>query len=442
MIRCFLPLLLFLMLPLTAGATSTVGYYRFPAIHGDTVVFTAEGDLWRVGVEGGVAQRLTTHHGVESHATISPDGTLIAFSAQYEGPTEVYTMPLAGGLPVRRTYAGEGASVVGWTPDGKVLYSTRHYSTLPNTQLVMADVQSGSHAVVPLNQASDGVYGPDGHTLFFVRLPFQGSHTKRYKGGTAQNLWRFAEDQPEAVPLTADYAGTSKAPMWWDGRVYFASDRDGTMNLWSMDETGGGLIQHTVHKGWDVKSPDLHGGRIVYQLGADLHHFNIASGQDRTLPITLSSDFDQTREKWIKKPMDYLSGVHLSPEGDRAVLTSRGRVFVAPVKQGRLVEATRNRGVRYRNARFMPDGKTILMLSDETGEMEFWTVPANGIGRPEILTRDGSVFRYGGALSPDGKWRLTWDLQTPLKDSSSIQRPLLQSGHQEPCGSHTGLRCL
>jgi len=45
----------------------------------------------------------------------------VAFSASYEGPTEVYTMPASGGLPTRRTFEG-GALVAGWTPDGKVLY--------------------------------------------------------------------------------------------------------------------------------------------------------------------------------------------------------------------------------------------------------------------------------------------------------------------------------
>jgi tricorn protease len=110
------------------------GYYRFPATYGQTIVFTAEGDLWEVGIEGGTARRLTTHPGEEMHAAFSPDGKTIAFSANYEGPTEVYTMSATGGLPSRRTFEGN-ANVVGWTPDGKILYSTRRYSTLPGTEL-------------------------------------------------------------------------------------------------------------------------------------------------------------------------------------------------------------------------------------------------------------------------------------------------------------------
>ncbi len=392
-----------MLLPGT-GASSTLGYYRFPAIHKDTIVFTAEGDLWTVGTGGGTAQRLTTHHGVESHAAISPDGTMLAFSAQYEGPTEVYTMPFGGGLPERRTHWGERCLVVGWTPDGEVIYNTQHYSTLPSTQLATVDIEQDEHSAIPLSQAADGAFDPSGTTLFFTRFASQGSHTKRYKGGTAQNIWRFAEDEPEAVPLTGDYPGTSRTPMWWQGRVYFASDRDGTMNIWSINEEGGDLRQHTFHKGWDVRSPSLHAGRIVYQVGADLHLFDIAVDDDRSIPITLASDFDQTRDKWVKKPVDYLTSSHISPDGDRLVLTARGRVFVAPAEQGRLAEVTRDEGVRYRNARFMPDGETILVLSDKTGELEFWEIPARGLGEPRQLTDDGHVFRFAGVPSPDDKW--------------------------------------
>jgi tricorn protease len=403
-----MPLTLSLALLLAAAAApatnAAVGYYRFPAIHGDTVVFGAEGDLWQVPRSGGVAWRLTSHPADEEYPAISADGTTLAFSAAYEGPMEVYTMPLAGGPPVRRTFDGGGAPVVGFAPDGAVVYSTRRYSTLPDAQLLRLDLRTGARAPVPLAQAADGCWTPDGLTVFFTRLPFQGSHTKRYRGGTAQNIWKYTDGAAEAVPVTADFAGTSKGPMWWSGRVYFLSDRDGTMNVWSMDEDGKDLRQHTHHQGWDADQASLSEGRIVYKLGADLHVLDLASGQDGALDIRLSSDFDQERETWVKKPMDYLTGVALSPKGDRVALTARGQVFVAPARQGRLVEVTRGAGVRYRRATFLPDGKGLVALSDASGEVELWKLPANGVGQPEQLTRDATVLRWEAVPSPDGKW--------------------------------------
>jgi tricorn protease len=403
-----MPLMLSLALLLGAAATpsngAAVGYYRFPAIHGDTIVFGAEGDLWQVPRSGGVAWRLTSHPADEEYPALSADGTTLAFSAAYEGPMEVYTMPLAGGPPVRRTFDGGGARIVGFAPDGAVVYATRRYSTLPDTQLFRLDLRTGARTPVPLAQAADGCWTPDGRTLFFTRLPFQGSHTKRYQGGTAQNVWKLTDGAAEAVPVTADYAGTSKNPMWWGGRVYFLSDRDGTMNVWSMDEDGHDLRQHTRHQGWDADQASLSDGRIAYKLGADLHVLDLASGEDAALDVRLSSDFDQERETWVKKPMDYLTSIALSPKGDRVALTARGQVFVVPAKQGRLVEATRGAGVRYRRATFLADGKSLVVLSDASGEVELWKLPANGVGEPEQLTRDATVLRWEAVPSPDGKW--------------------------------------
>jgi tricorn protease len=393
--------LAFALAPSLAAAQPAKGYYRFPAIHGDTVIFTAEGDLWRVGVQGGVAQRLTTHLAPETNPAISPDGQWLAFTADYEGPSEAYVMPISGGMPTRLTW--HGGTVIGWTPAGNVIYSTRGYSTLPNVQLVEVNPESLARKVIPLAQASNGAYDSSGR-LFFVRHRFQGSHAKRYKGGTAQNLWRFDRAGREAIPLTSDYAGTSKDPVWWNGRVYFLSDRDGTMNLWSINADGKDLRQHTRHDGWDAQTASGSGGRIVYQLGADIHLYEIASGANRAIPITLASDFDQSRVRWVKNPFTYLTSANISPTGDRIALTARGQVFVAPAKQGRLVEVTRGAAVRYRSARFFPDGASLSALSDQTGEVEFWQLDARGVKPSQQLTDGGKILRFDGVPSPDGKW--------------------------------------
>jgi tricorn protease len=384
------------------------GYFRQPAIHGDTVVFVAEGDLWSVPVAGGRAVRITTHPAAEGNPAISPDGKSLAFTARFEGPTEVYVMPLAGGRPRRLTFDAAKISHVGWTPDGKVLVGTDVYSGLPAQQLIALDISAADGTVtrtrIPLAQAADGSYSPDGKTLFFTRLSFQGSHTRRYQGGTAQQLWSYHDGDAEAKPLTANYDGTSKAPMAWNGRVYFASDRDGTMNLWSMKSDGTDPKQHTKHTGFNLASLSHDAGRVVYQLGADLHVLDIKTGTDKLVPIVLDSDFDQTREKWIKEPIDFMTNAHPSPDGSKVAVTARGRAFVIPRKDGRLVEVRRKPGVRYRDARFMPDGKSLLVLSDESGEVELWTVPTDGTGDPVRLTTDGVVLRRDAVPSPDGKY--------------------------------------
>ncbi len=395
---------LVVLLPLKAGGVPEThpGYYRFPAIHGDTIIFTAEGDLWSVSAKGGPARRLTSSPGEESHAAISPDGKTVAFSAEYEGPVDVYSMPVEGGLPQRRTW-DDRAIVVGWTNDGRVLYRTRRYATLPEAQFVAVG-SDGRREITPLAQAAEGSYTPDGKTLFFTRLTWQGSSTKRYQGGTAQNIWRY-DSGSEAVPLTSDYRGTSFNPMFWNGRVYFLTDRDGTMNVFSMDPQGHDLKQHTHHRGFDVQSASLSEGRIVYECGADLWLLDVNSNQDAVIPITLVSDFDQLRDHWVKKPLEYMTAAHIAPNGSSAVFTARGEIFTLPAAAtGRIVKVAGNSGIRYRDARFMPDGKSILAISTETGETEFWNYPANGVGKPEQVSHDAKVLRWDGVPSPDGHW--------------------------------------
>lgn len=387
-----------------ASSASTNGYYRFPTLRGNTLVFAAEGDLWIVDSQGGMARRLTTHAGEETNPVISPDGKILAFSASYEGPTELYTMPLHGGLPTRLTYEAESSTAIGFTPDGQLMYTTRAYSTIPDPQLIQINLKTEKRFFIPLHQASDGSYDKTMKTLYFARPGFHNNNTARYQGGTARNIWKFTSGKEEAQNLTADFPGENFAPMWWNGRLYYGCDRSGSWNIWSMNPEGKNLKQHTFHVGWDVRSPALDDGKIVYQLGADIRMMEVRNNDDRIIPITLASDFDQLRENWVENPMNYLTSVHVHPEGKSVVLTSRGRVFVAPVGKGRLVRASYKEGVRYRDAVFMPDGKTLLAVSDESGELEFITVPANGVGSEKELTRNSTTLRFQGYPSPDGKW--------------------------------------
>ncbi len=377
------------------------GYYTDPAFHGDTIVFTSEGDLWSVGIHGGQARRITSGAGEEHRAIISPDGKTVAFRANYEGPSEVYTISVEGGMPQRRTWDGTSMPE-GWNPDGRLLIATSRYSTLPGSQLVLLD-DHGARDLIPLAQAAQGAYSSDGHTLFFTRWFFQGSHTKRYKGGTAENIWSF-DGTHEAQPLTADYAGTSTNPMFGNGRVYFLSDRDGVMNVWSMDAAGHDVKQESHQHTFDIQAASLFEGRIVYASGSDLWLLDLASGHEEVIPVTLLSDFDQMREHWVKKPTDYLTGVHISPDGSSAVFTARGEIFTMPAKTGRIVKVAGDSATRYREARFLPDGKTIVALSTESGETEFWKFAANGAAAPEQWTHDAKVLRWEGIPSPDGHW--------------------------------------
>ncbi|WP_088339925.1 S41 family peptidase [Robiginitalea sediminis] len=407
-------LLLFFLSLSGALAQGFEGYYRYPDIHGNQIVFTAEGDLWLVPVSGGLARRLTSHAEEETHAAFSPDGKTLAFSASYEGPTEVYTMPVSGGLPVRWTFESDPSLVSAWDPSGHLVYQTRAYSGVPDLQLVSLNPSDKTKTRIPLSQASEASFDDSGETVYFVRPAYHRNVTKRYKGGTARQIWKYTRGEAEAIRVTSGYTGESHHPMWYQGRVYFITDRDGTMNLWSSDPDGNDLQQHTRHRYFDIRYARQQGGRIVYQRGADIMLYDIGAGSDRKVEIRLSSDLDQLREKWEENPARYITHASPGPEGKNMVVTARGRVFVVPAEKGRQVAFTGKSGVRYRDAVLSHDGKSVYALSDESGEFEFVALPATGIGPEKSLTSDGEILRFGGVPSPDGKKLAYTDLRQHL----------------------------
>lgn len=420
----------------TTFAQGFEGYYQNPTLYHNKIIFAAEGDLWTVSLNGGLAQRLTTLAEDENFPTISPNGKTVAFSASYEGPMEVYTMPIEGGLPKRWTYEADPSITNGWTPDGKLIYNTQAYSKVPDNQILSIDLATKIKTRIPLAQASEASYDATGKTVYFVRPAFHRNVTKRYQGGTARQIWKFTDGSKEAVKLTKDHLGESHHPMWFDGRIYFISDRDGIMNMWSMNENGEDLKQLTFHKEFDVRSASISQGIVVYQMGADLWQYNLTTKADAKINIKLVSDLDQLREKWEYNPSKYITSVHPDADGKNIVLTARGRVFVAPVKSGRMVSFTDKAAVRYRDAVFSHDGSTIYTLSDESGEFEFVSMPSNGQGSQKQITNDGKILRFDGKTSSDGKWMAYFDLNNDLyilEISTGISKKI--STNQEGIGN-------
>ena len=363
-------------------AQGVEGYYQYPDIHQNVIVFTAEGDIWKVSTEGGLAQRLTTHSEEERYPVISPDGKTLAYSASYEGPTEVYTLPIDGGMTTRWTYESEGSIVTSWTPDGKIVYQTWAFNKRPDEQLVTIDLSSKKKSVVELYQASEGVQNENG-VWFFIRPSDHGDAAKRYVGGTARQIWKF-DGTNEAVKLTTDFTGESFHPMWQDGRVYFISDRDGIMNIWSMDSDGEDLKQHTKHDKYDIQYANLDNGKIVYQHAADLWLLDISSGKYNKIDIRLASDLDQLREKWDENPSRYITSVHPDPKGEKVVITARGKAFVAPVKSGRFISSRKMQVFGTGMRCFLTMVKTSSLYQMKVESLNLYSLQQMDQGRPNL----------------------------------------------------------
>lgn len=391
----------------TSAWAGSNGFYRQPALHGDQVYLVAEGDLWRVGTQGGEAQRLTTHQGQETQPAVSPDGQWLAFTGQYDGGTELYLMPVAGGVPKRLTWEGGGMRVWGFTAAGEVLYTG--LDSRPGSQLFAIDVKTGQRRQLPVGQASDAALSADGKTLYFTRGGLRGDNARQYRGGGMARLWTLnLTDKTEAHPLLAEGNNDRRPMVYTVGgaeRIAFLSDRDGSVNLWSVNAQGGDLRQHSTHKGWDIRHASIDGSHVVYALGADLYLVDLAqTTPPHRLDIRLGGDFDQQRERWVNKPQNFLTDTSFAPSGERVLLAARGHLATQGVQALRRAELPQPADGRCKKGEFSSDSKSVFATCDFSGETEIWRFAANGSGRPERVTEGATTQRRDLLPSPDGRW--------------------------------------
>jgi tricorn protease len=402
--RAFFLICLLLM---SQPALALAGYYRFPALHKDTLVFTAEGDLWKITLGDKYAHRLTTHPAEEKKASISPDGNWVAFVANYSGTPEVHVIPIQGGLAKRITFENVRVKVHGWSPDAKVLYSYNgRVGPAGNWTLKQVDPITLISKSIPLADAVEGSIASDGNTLYFTQFGLQIStdNARDYQGGAKGELWKYTlGSNKEATQLTRKHKGSARTPMISGERLYFISNQSGSDNIWSMKLNGQDQLQHSQYQDWEVRSAQLNDNKIVYQLGADIKTFDIPSEQSTVVDIALTSDFSELREHWVNDPLKNLTSAKQAGGAKKVVLTARGRVAIAATDGSRLVEIATPKDSRTRKARLSHDKKFVYALNDSSGEMEIWQYPADGSQGGEQLTFDGSIFRWDFYLSPDGK---------------------------------------
>jgi tricorn protease len=394
---------------------------RFPAIHGDQVVFTYAGDLYTVPATGGTARRLTSHVGFEMFPRFSPDGTRIAFTGQYDGNTEVFVMPAAGGEPRRLTYTatlgrdevsdrmGPNNIVMGWTPDGKnVLFRsrTRSFNDFIG-QLYTVPADGGLPEALPLPRGGFASFSPDGKKLAYNRVFREFRTWKRYRGGMADDVWLYDFATKKTEQLT-DEPAQDIIPMFVGAQVYFISDRgkEQRFNLYSVDPTTKKTQRHTDFTEFDIKFPSAGADAIVFENGGYIYRFDVKTAAASKVPVKIQEDLPGARGA-LTDVSKSVAAYEISPDGKRALFAARGDIFTVPAGDGVTRNLTRTPGTHERNPKWAPDGKSIAFISDATGEDEIHVGPADGSAPAKAVTSGADTYKYALEWSPDSK-KILW----------------------------------
>lgn len=379
-----------------------------PAVSADHVAFAYAGDLWIAGRDGSGARRLTSHEGSETSPRFSPDGSLVAFSAEYDGNIDVFVMPAAGGEPKRLTWHPGADLVQGFTVDGSaVLFaSQRSMFTNRHFQLFTVPLTGGLPAKLPIPHGLRASYSSDGRRIAYIPTPERFQQWKNYRGGTTSRIWIYdtADHSVQTIPQPEGRSNDTN-PTWIGNRVFFRSDRDGEFNLFSFDTGSGEIVRHSEFEDFHVE--DLSGSTdtVIYEQGGYLHLYEPASDRHERLTIGVAADLTETRPRWVEGP-ENIRSASISPTGARAVFGYRGEVLTLPAKKGDARNLTRTPGVHERDPSWSPDGASIAFFSDQGGEygLHVRDQASGEVRRYELGgERGGNGFYHGPEWSPDGK---------------------------------------
>jgi tricorn protease len=388
---------------------------RQPTLSAAHVAFAYGNDVWVAPRTGGAAQRLTSFQGEETHPHFSPDGRMIAFSAQYGGNTDVYVVPAQGGEPTRLTWHPGADIVQGWTPDGgRIVFSSGRTNAPSGQKFWTVGLDGDFPQALPMPRAHQGKFSPDGRRFAYRMVSPWEDEWRNYRGGQNRPVWILdmaTHDVEEIAPWDGSNDG---APVWVGETIYFLSDRDYANNIWAYDTRTQQLRQVTRYRDLDVKTLGTDGRALVFEQAGYLHILEPETGTPQRLDITVRGDFPWLMPQWKEITPGMLRNAAISPTGKRAVFEARGDIISVPLEKGDWRNLTRTSGTAERSPAWSPDGRWISWFSDDTGEYRLVIAEQDGIAEPRTIELPSPSFQFTPAWSPDSRKILFTDTHLRL----------------------------
>lgn len=423
----------------SASAQTETLLLRSPAVSEKNIAFVYGGDIWIANRDGANPRRLTVNPAVEQSPVFSPNGKLIAFTGNYDGNNDVYTIPVEGGEPKRVTYHPNGDLVKGWLSNNELYFTaTRDFNYALSPRLHRINIDGSNEKPLPMPEATQGSPSPDGRYWAYIKNtdPSDRSNVafKRYRGGGMPQIWIF-DTQTKEIEIVPGTGANNVKPQWVGNKVYFLSDKDLTLNLFSFEPKTKKIEKLTAYKDYDIKSLVGGNGALAFEQGGKIHLLDAATNKVSTIKISVLADAPYKRQHYV----DLAQGIRnyeISPKGVRALFESRGEIFSVPKEKGDARNISNSPGSFEKYPAWSPDGKYISYLSDKNGIYQLVLQNQVTKAAPEYVNLGNSHFYFQPTWSPDSKKLFYSDSHLNLYyiDIDS-RKPVLVK--QDNLGSHT-----
>lgn len=392
----------FLSTILATGVRAQTRMLHAPTLSKDHIAFVYANDLWVANRDGSDPRRLTIDEGRENGPVFSRDGKTIAFSAQYDGNTDVFTVPATGGVPQRLTWHPDGDRVMDWHPqEDRVLFgSGRDVATRGHQHLFLMAKSGGHPAGLGIPTAWNATYSADGKHVAYNPLPEAFRQWKNYRGGRFSRIWvqKLSDNSVVEIPTEGS---NDVDPQWIDGQVYFRSDRGGEFNLFVFNPEAKTVKQLTDYQDFPILDLGAGAGELAFERAGELHVFNPKTEKVTPVRIDIQTDLLEVRPR-IVSGRRHLRSMSLSPNGKRVVADFRGDILTAPTSQGDVRNLTMTPGAHETYPEWSPDGKTIAYFSDASGEHQLHLYDVAS-GKAREITLGGSGFYAYPNWAPDSE---------------------------------------
>lgn len=356
------------------GSADHPNILQRPALSAKLIAFGYAGDLWVVPRDGGKATRLTAGVGIESAPVFSPDGQTLAFTADYDGNTDVYTISVAGGIPKRITYHPGPDAAIGWTADGKsIVIRSNRTETSRYTELFTVPASGGQVTRLPLPMAYSGSFSADGSKIAYSPLPpaFGSNFTSyvawgNYHGGQAGFIRITTLPGLESVEVPHEQS-SDFSPVYIGNDVYFLSGRKGHIGVFRY-ESGSKAVTEIFHNtGTDLHTLATDGHQLIFDQLGEIYLLDPKPGaKPHAVDIDVTADLPEVRPH-LKNVAGEIQHYALSPSGVRVAVEAHGEILTVAAKHGPVRNLTNTTGAMERDPAWSPDGQSVAFFSDEPG---------------------------------------------------------------------------